>query len=146
MLSSSKLVLNAQSMILDAEDLRGYVSEGEQYRRSKFSHSSKYQDNVRVSANDSLRLSGRGKDLTHQYPQTRMKDVILKSRLNPYRNKKYACNDPMSDSEISDVEKSTSGNVVSLHRKGLRKQNSINCKETRLSSQGKFIKQQSLFS
>ena len=143
MLSSSRLVLKAQCMMLDVEDLTGYVSEGEQYRRSRFSHSSKYQDNVRVSANDSLRPTGRRKDLAHQYPQSRLKDKPLKIRLNRprYGNKNDACNDPASESEMSDVEKSRSVYVSNVHRKGSRKQSSIKRKETRSYDQGKFIKQ-----
>ena len=148
MLSSSRLVLKAQCMMLDVEDLTGYVSEGEQYRRSRFSHSSKYQDNVRVSANDSLRPTGRRKDLAHQCPQSRSKDKPLKIRLNRprYGNKNDACNDPASESEMSDVEKSRSVYVSNVQRKGSGKQNSIKRKETRLYDQGKLIKQSSLFS
>ena len=143
MLSSSRLVLKAQCMMLDSEDLSGYVSEGEQYRRSRFSHSSKYQDNVRVSANVSLRPTGRGKDLVHQYPQSISKDTPLKSRLNRqwYRNKNDASNDPISESDISGVEKSRSVYVSNVHRKSSRKQNAIKRKETRLYDQGKYIKQ-----
>ena len=42
MLSSSKLVLQAQVMISDSEDSKGYMSEGEQYRRSRFPRPFKY--------------------------------------------------------------------------------------------------------
>jgi hypothetical protein len=115
MLSSSKLVLQAQVMMSDSEDSKGYLSEGEHYRRSRFSRPFKYQheNNPSKYTNTpmSTRLSFNLADeqiSTNSTPPT-FKDAIPKKRPsklyhNTTKEIKY---DTTSESELSDFEKTS---------------------------------------
>ena len=116
MLPSTKLVLQAQSVISDSEESRGYLSEGEQYRRSRFPKSSKYTNEYRTYSsqpNFLIRISpipskSREKKISHNSSKHVCQDSNSKKRAsnNQYVTSKESGLDTTTDSEISDIEKS----------------------------------------
>ena len=111
MLSSSKLVLQAQLMISDSEDSKGYLSEGEQYRRSRFPLPYRYSNSQKSPKCINNPKKHR---LVQEYEQTNQNsappvfnDAISKKRpgklyYNTTIENKY---DTTSESELSDFEK-----------------------------------------
>ena len=136
MLSSSKLVLQAQrrsssaGMISDSEESRGYLSEGEQYRRSRFPRPSESANDINVEKVKKMPVSKRFSttqtdvDITQNSPQLIYEDVFLKKRsgrLNHKITKKDSWNDTTSDSEISEIENSCPFYFSTLHHNNKRR-------------------------
>ena len=120
MLSSSELVLQVQrrssstGMISDSEESKGYLSEGEQYRRSRFPRHSKSTNDINVYK--VKKIPGTQKFSTKQdngniiQNSTHLiyEDVFLKKRAGRLNQKttKEAQSYTTSDSEISEIENS----------------------------------------
>ena len=128
MLPSTRLVLQAQSIISDSEDSRGYLSEGEQYRRSRFPRVSKSgsEYSYRTCSNPPnfmIRISpiasnSRDKKISHNCSKHVNQDANSKKRSGRFHNvsAKEFGHDTTSESEISDFEKSCPFYFSNLHQ------------------------------
>ena len=127
MLPSTRLVLQAQSVISDSEESRGYLSEGEQYRRSRFPRSSKSGSEYSYRTYSSqpnfmIRISpiishSRDKKLSHNSSKLVYQDSHSKKRggKSQYVSSQEFGHDTTSESETSDFEKSCPFYFSSLH-------------------------------
>ena len=110
MLPSSKLVLQAQrrtsstGIISDSEDSIGYLSEGEQYRRSRFPHSSKSPKDIHSPNEKNTKEKNKNSiyscdvNITRDSPHLLYSPVFLKKR------KKENHHDTVSNSEANQIE------------------------------------------
>ena len=121
MLTSSKLVLQAHlrassSEISDSEDSKGYLSEGETYRRSRFPRSSKppadilssnewssKEKNAKTIYSSDVNISGKSPHLMYE-------SVFLKKR------EKGRNNDTVPEVKANEVENSCPFYFSPLHR------------------------------
>ena len=134
MLPSTRLVLQAQSIISDSEESRGYLSEGEQYRRSRFSQSKECgsEHGYRTYSsqpNFMIRISpiishSRDEKFSHNSPKQANRNSSSKKRdyKSQYLSSQEFGHDTTSDSETSDFEKSCPFYFSSLHE-DVRKKN-----------------------
>ena len=127
MLPSTRLVLQAQGIISDSEESRGYLSEGEQYRRSRFPRSTKCESEYSYRTYSSqpnflIRISpyishSRDKKFSHISPKQANRNSNSKKRdcKAQYLSSQEFGHDTTSDSEASDFEKSCPFYFSSLH-------------------------------
>lgn len=129
MLPSSKLVLQAQGIISDSEDSKGYLSEGEQYRQSRFPRTSKSANDISIEKHPHSPVYTRltreqdEQKITQNSPPSLFKDAISKKRAGRlhYKTTKEFGYDTTSESELSDIEKSCPFYFASLHKGNARK-------------------------
>ena len=128
MLPSTRLVLQAQSIISDSEDSRGYLSEGEQYRRSRFPRVSKSgsEYSYRTGTNQPnflIRISpiasnSRDKNISHycsRHAHQNSNSKKRSGRLHNVTTKEFG-HDTTSESEMSDFEKSCPFYFSNVHQ------------------------------
>ena len=136
MLSSTRLVIQAQSIISDSEESRGYLSEGEQYRRSRFPRSKKCgsEHSYRTYSsqpNFMIRISpiishSRDEKFSHNSPKQANRNSHSRKRdcKSQYPSSQEFEHDTTSDSEASDFEKSCPFYFSSLHEDQKKKNGS----------------------
>ena len=132
MLCSSKLVIQAQNMISDSEDSKGYLSEGEQYRRSRFRPFSKSTSDMNAQNLDKSPISNRliqekrSKTTKDIDTQPILKDANSRKRFTRSHNKKTKelGYDTTSESELSDIGKVRSFYFSTLRQDHARKNTS----------------------
>ena len=121
MLTSSKLVLKAQICgssggISDSEDSKGYLSEGEQYRRSRFPHPSKSPKDIRSSnkrnteEKNTKAIYSSDVNISRNSPHLMYEGVFLRKRTKENHN------DIVSDSKSNQVENSCPFYFSPIHR------------------------------
>ena len=121
MLTSSKLVLKAQICassggISDSEDSKGYLLEGEQYRRSRFPRSSKSPTGIRSSNEKNTKeknakiIYSSDVNISRNLPQLMYESVFLKKRIKENHN------NTVSEVKTNQVENSCPFYFSPLHR------------------------------